>query len=155
MRTIGNFIWIILGGWVNFIFGSILTLVFFISIIGIPWGRAFWVITKFMTAPFGKQIINRKDLTQQEDIGTSGWGTAGNVIWFILLGWWIAIAEALCGVVLCVTIIGIPFGIQRFKIAGLWLSPIGKAIVSNEVAKEALARNARLEVANLRNQELA
>lgn len=151
MKTIGNFIWIITGGWLSFILGSIITLMFFISIIGIPWGRAFWVITKFMTAPFGKQIINRKDLTQQEDIGTSGWGTTGNVIWFVLIGWWAALLEVISGVILCVTIIGIPFGIQRFKFAGLWLAPIGKTIVPNEVARLAVAENARTRLAILRS----
>jgi uncharacterized membrane protein YccF (DUF307 family) len=60
--------------------------------------------------------------------------TVGNVLWFILAGWWLALSQALAGVAYCLTIIGIPFGIGCFKIARLSINPLGKKIVDVEYA---------------------
>jgi uncharacterized membrane protein YccF (DUF307 family) len=68
--------------------------------------------------------------------------TVGNILWPILVGWTTALGEAVAGLVLCITIIGIPFGIQSFKFAGLALAPFGRTIVSNRVAREMEASGA-------------
>ncbi len=118
----------------------------FISIIGIPWGRACFVIGTFSFFPFGQEAIDRKELSQVEDIGTSTAGTIGNIVWFVFAGLWLAIGHVISAVACFITIIGIPFGIQHLKLAGIAIAPIGKTIVSKEVAAEARQRNARVYV---------
>ena len=150
MRAIGNFLWFILGGiWMGiawWLFG----LIAFVSIIGIPWGKACFVIGQFTFFPFGKEAIDRKELSGQEDIGTGLLGTIGNVVWFLFAGIWLAIGHVLCALVNFVTIIGIPFGIQHLKLAGVSLAPVGKTIVTKEVVGAAREFNAQETVARLR-----
>ncbi|WP_125483055.1 YccF domain-containing protein [Caballeronia choica] len=69
----------------------------FISIIGIPWGRACFVIAKFTLAPFGKTVMSRKDLSLKKDIGTGAPGTLGNIVWLVTGGWIMALSHALYG----------------------------------------------------------
>ena len=150
MRAIGNFLWFVLGGiWMGiawWLFG----LIAIVSIVGIPWGKACFVIAQFTFFPFGKEAIDREELSGQEDIGTGALGVLGNIVWFILAGVWLAIGHVLCALVNFITIIGIPFGIQHLKLAGISLAPIGKTIVTLEVAAAARDSNARDTVANLR-----
>ncbi|CFW01797.1 hypothetical protein VCHC46B1_1934 [Vibrio cholerae HC-46B1] len=101
----------------------------FISIIGIPWGRACFVIGNFSFWPFGYEAISRDELTDQTDIGTSGFGVLGNIIWFILAGFWLAVGHILSAVACFITIIGIPFALQHLKLAVISLAPIGKTVV--------------------------
>ncbi len=136
MRALGNFLWFILGGFLMglgwWIFGALA----FISIIGIPWGRACFVIGEFAFFPFGKEAVSRKSLTQKEDLGTSGLGVVGNIIWFVFAGLWLALGHVASAIFCFITIIGIPFGIQHIKLAMIALAPIGKTIVPNEVAEK-------------------
>ena len=151
MRMIGNFLWFILGGIFMGILWWIMGLICFISIIGIPWGKACFVIGQFTFFPFGKEAISRKELYQTEDIGTSGFGVIGNIIWFLLCGLWLAIGHIMSAIFCFFTIIGIPFGIQHLKLAGIALFPIGLTIVDKEVASEVRVQNAREKVTQLRN----
>ena len=151
MRTIGNIIWFLfLGGfwsWLIWLIGSALA---FLSIVGIPWARACYNISELAAAPFGKEAINRRELTQRGNIGTSVFGTVGNFVWFVLCGFWLAAAHCIAGVLCCVTIIGIPFALQHFKLAGLAIARIGKSIVSKELATEARQVNAKNDLQKLR-----
>jgi uncharacterized membrane protein YccF (DUF307 family) len=122
----------------------------YVSIVGIPWGKACFVIGRFTFFPFGKEAISRKELTQKDDIGTGALGTVGNVIWFILAGVWLAIGHVSLALLNFITIIGIPFGIQHLKLAGIALAPIGKTIVSKEAAAAARKANEEATVADLR-----
>jgi uncharacterized membrane protein YccF (DUF307 family) len=151
MRVIGNFIWFVLGGvWMGLAWW-IAGMLAYVSVVGIPWGKACFVIGQFTFFPFGKEAISREELTQKEDIGTGALGSIGNVIWFILAGIWLAIGHVTSALLNFITIIGIPFGIQHLKLAGIALAPIGKTIVSKEMA--AAARKANEEVtAALRNK---
>ena len=151
MRMLGNFLWFILGGVFMGISWWIMGLICFISIIGIPWGKACFVIGQFTFFPFGKEAISRKELYQTEDIGTSGFGVIGNIIWFLLCGLWLAIGHIMSAVFCFFTIIGIPFGIQHLKLAGIALFPIGLTIVDKEVASEVRVQNAREKVSQFRN----
>ena len=151
MRMLGNFLWFILGGVFMGISWWIMGLICFISIIGIPWGKACFVIGQFTFFPFGKEAISRKELYQTEDIGTSGFGVIGNIIWFLLCGLWLAIGHIMSAVFCFFTIIGIPFGIQHLKLAGIALFPIGLTIVDKEVASEVRVQNAKEKVSQLRN----
>ena len=150
MRAIGNLLWFILGGvWMGLAWW-IAGLLAYVSIVGIPWGKACFVIGRFTFFPFGKEAISRKELTQKDDIGTGALGTVVNVIWFILAGVWLAIGHVSSALLNFITIIGIPFGIQHLKLAGIALAPIGKTIVSKEAAAAARKANEEATVADLR-----
>jgi len=129
MRAIGNLIWFVFGGVLMGLAWWSVGLVAFISIVGIPWGKACFVIGEFTFLPFGREAVSRKDLTGRTDMGTGALGTMGNVIWFLFAGWWLAIGHIVSAAACFLTIIGIPFGIQHLKLAGVSLAPIGKTIV--------------------------
>jgi uncharacterized membrane protein YccF (DUF307 family) len=151
MHAIGNFLWFILGGALMGLAWWLVGLVACISIVGIPWGKACFVIGQFSFFPFGKEAISRKVLRQSDDIGTGVLGKVGNVVWFVFAGLWLAIGHVICALGCFITVIGIPFGIQHLKLAGIALAPIGKTIVSKEVASVAMAATATATVADLRN----
>ncbi|MGZ6820800.1 MAG: YccF domain-containing protein, partial [Blastococcus sp.] len=96
-------------------------------IITIPFGVASFRIAGYAVWPFGRVVVPKPTA------GTASF--IGNVIWFILAGLWLAIGQILTGIVLCITIIGIPFGIASFKMAGLAIAPLGKEIVSRHDAR--------------------
>lgn len=150
MRSIGNFLWFILGGFFMGLGWWLVGLIAFVSIVGIPWGRACFVIGNFTFFPFGREAISRQELTHEEDLGTGALGLVGNIVWFVLAGVWLAIGHVISAVVCFFTIIGIPFGIQHLKLAGIALAPVGKTIVSKEVAAAAREANARAQVSQMR-----
>ena len=130
MRTLGNILWLIFGGFLMGLGWWLAGLIAAITIVGLPWAKSCFVIGQFAFLPFGKDAVNRKALTQQDDFGTGALGLVGNVIWFVLAGWWLAIGHLVSALACFVTIIGIPFGIQHIKLALMALAPIGKTIVS-------------------------
>jgi len=150
MRAIGNFIWFIFGGILMGLAWWLVGLLAFLSIVGIPWGKACFVIGQFTFFPFGQEAISRKELQQKDDIGTGSLGMLGNVVWFVFAGVWLAIGHLFSAVLCLITIIGIPFGIQHLKLSGIALAPIGKTIVSTEVAVAARKANAEAAVASMR-----
>ncbi|PCH63883.1 MAG: hypothetical protein COC19_00455 [SAR86 cluster bacterium] len=151
MSAIGNLIWFIFGGIFMGLAWWFIGLIACITIIGIPWGKACFVIGSFSFFPFGKEPIARDELTQVEDIGTGGLGLIGNIIWFIFAGLWLALGHVISALLCFITIIGIPFGLQHLKLAGISIAPIGKTIVSKEVAAAARHANAQIKVSNIRN----
>ena len=150
MRAIGNLLWFVLGGVVMGLAWIFFGLLAYLTIVGIPWGRSCFVIGKFSFFPFGQEAISRKELSNADDIGTSAWGLVGNIIWFIFAGLWLAMGHVIESVICFITIIGIPFGIQHLKLAGISIFPIGKTIVSKEVARAALEKNAQFIVGRRR-----
>lgn len=129
MRTLGNILWFILGGFLMGLAWWLTGLIALITIVGIPWAKACFVIGQFSFFPFGKKAVARNELSKKEDIGTGSLGVLGNVIWFILAGWWLAIGHLVSALACFITIIGIPFGLQHLKLAELAVFPIGKTIV--------------------------
>ena len=143
MSTMGNFLWFIFGG--GFFAGLAWCLagaVMFVSVIGIPWGHSCFRLANLSFFPFGRTAINRQLLDSDSGVGTGAVGTLGNIVWLVFAGLWLALGHAFAGISYCLTIIGIPFGIQHFKLGGLALAPIGKEIVPNEVAAAAKMRSA-------------
>lgn len=134
LRIIGNLLWFILGGFVMGLAWWLAGLVMLITIIGIPWSKACFVIGQFAFFPFGKEAISRRALNGQDDIGTGCLGLIGNIVWFVFAGVWLAIGHLSSALLNFVTIIGIPFGIQHLKLAIIALAPIGQTIVSKETA---------------------
>jgi uncharacterized membrane protein YccF (DUF307 family) len=129
MSMIGNVFWFILGGAFMGLGWWIAGVLAYISIIGIPWGKACFVIGQFAFMPFGKQAVSRKSVTYKDDIGTGSFGVLGNVLWFLFAGMWLAIGHLLSAAICFITIIGIPFGLQHLKLAAIAIAPIGKTIV--------------------------
>ncbi len=141
MRTLGNLLWFILGGLFLGLGWYIAGVLMICTIVGIPWARACFVMGGFALWPFGREAIDRRQLTGQADAGTGALGVVGNVLWFVLAGLWLAIGHLVSAVACFVTIIGIPFALQHLKLAGISLAPIGKVVVTAEEAIAARARN--------------
>lgn len=127
-----NLLWIVFGGLWMAIAWVIAAVIMAITIIGLPWTRAAFNIALYTLMPFGKAAVSRAAYTGQEDIGTGPLGTIGNIIWFILAGWWLALGHVMFAIGLAITIIGLPFAWAHLKLAGLALWPIGKMIVPAE-----------------------
>ncbi|MBK8973402.1 MAG: YccF domain-containing protein [Hahellaceae bacterium] len=141
MRTIGNILWFILGGVFMGLCWWLIGLVAFISIVGIPWGRACFVMGNLSFFPFGKEVLSRDQLTATQDMGTGMPGLIGNILWCVFAGIWLAIGHLVSALFCFITIIGIPFGIQHLKLAGISIAPIGKTVVTKDVAAAVRARN--------------
>ena len=124
-----NVLWLISGGlWMAA--GWMIAAIFMaITIIGLPWTRAAFNIAAYTLLPFGQKAVSRTESTGREDVGTGPLGLIGNIIWFILAGWWLALAHLVTAFLLALTIIGIPFAWAHLKLARLALWPIGKMIV--------------------------
>lgn len=152
MGVIGNVLWFVLGGVFMGLGWWLVGVLAFISIIGIPWGKACFVIGGFAFFPFGREAVSRDDLTRQGDIGTGSLGLIGNVIWFLVAGLWLAIGHVMSAAACFVTIIGIPFGIQHLKLAGIALAPIGKTIVDKHLAAAVRGEAAQTELSRRRGQ---
>ncbi len=146
-----NLLWLICGGFFLGLAWLLASLIMFVSIIAIPWGRAAFNIAVFTFLPFGREAIDRYELTGEKDVGTGALGLVGNVIWFLLAGIWLALGHLVVGIACFISIIGIPFGVAHFKLVGISLAPIGKVIVSKEVAAEARQRHAAAVVNSRRN----
>ncbi|WP_257167987.1 YccF domain-containing protein [Bradyrhizobium sp. SRS-191] len=124
-----NVLWIVLGGAYMAFGWLVAAVVMAITIVGLPWARAAFNIAAYTLLPFGSRAVRREEVTGMEDIGTGPLGLLGNIIWFVLAGWWLALGHLLTAIALAVTIIGLPFAWAHLKLAGLALWPIGKTIV--------------------------
>ena len=119
MSILGNILWIIFGGFfISFIY-CLFGLMLCITIIGIPWGLQLFKLAAFALVPFGKQVFN----TQSRGGCVN---TLFNIVWVITGGLCIAAVHLVMGLLLCITIIGIPFGLQHFKLMELAFTPFGK-----------------------------
>ena len=108
MSTIGNILWFVLGGFFMGLGWWLAGLLFAITIVGLPWAKACFVIGQFALLPFGKEAVRRAVVSGVEDIGTGVFGTIGNVLWFIFAGLWLALVA---------------------------LAPVGKTIVPKNAAR--------------------
>jgi len=129
LRLIGNILWFVLGGFLMGLAWTFVGVIAFVSIIGIPWGRACFMIAGFTFWPFGREAVNREVAGRPPDIGTGPLGVIGNIIWLLVAGWWLALGHLISAVLDFITIIGIPFGVQHVKLAGASLFPIGLTVV--------------------------
>jgi len=117
MKLLGNIIWfIVIGLWaaISWIISGVILC---ITIIGIPFGKQCFKLAELTLAPFGKTVKTN-----------FGRHPIGNIIWIILFGWELAVGYLLAGVLFCITIIGIPFGKQCFKLMQLSFAPMGATI---------------------------
>lgn len=122
MSFLGNVLWIVFfGGLVTCLEYLVAGLVLCVTIIGIPFGLQCFKMAQLSLVPFGRKVA-------QDSSASSGVSLLMNVIWIVFAGIWIALTHLLFAVVAAVTIIGIPFALQHFKLAGLGLMPFGKKI---------------------------
>jgi uncharacterized membrane protein YccF (DUF307 family) len=124
-----NLLWILCGGAYMALGWLVAVVIMAITIVGLPWARAAFNIAVYTFLPFGSRAVRRDEITGEGDVGTGPLGIVGNIIWFLLAGWWLALGHLVTAVLLAVTIIGIPFAWANLKLAGIALWPIGKAIV--------------------------
>ena len=122
MKFLGNILWLVLGGLVVALVYFLVGLLFCLTVIGIPFGVQLIKLGVYALWPFGHELVYGP--------GQPGClSTVMNVLW-ILLGWWeIALTHLVFGLILCVTIIGIPWGLQHFKMALGAVFPFGKEIL--------------------------
>ena len=127
MRLAGNIIWFIFAGFWLFVGYAFAALLCFLFIVTIPFGVAALRIAFFGVWPFGRAVVPQPG----KGLGSS----LGNVLWFILCGWWLALLHLLTGLLLCLTIIGIPLGLANFKLINVSMRPFGREIVSVDEAR--------------------
>ncbi len=118
MRLIGNILWLVLGGFLMGLAWWFAALLCAITIVGIPWAIAAFRIGTFSFWPFGRRVEDKS-----EGALAAGLSAAGNLIWALLFGWWLALGHLVSAVLCAVTIIGIPFAIQHLKLAALSFFP--------------------------------
>ncbi|HEY1928025.1 MAG TPA: YccF domain-containing protein [Caulobacteraceae bacterium] len=129
MTLVLNVLWFVFGGFAAGLAWILGGLVLAITIVGLPWVPAVFRIAAFSFAPFGRQVVDRAWTTGRGQAGGGAIGLLLNVVWLVFAGWYIALAHLVVGAAQCVTLIGIPFGLQHFKLAVIALAPVGKTIV--------------------------
>lgn len=121
MKTLGNVIWLVFGGIVTALEYFVASIPLFITIIGIPFALQTLKLGKLALWPFGSQIRIKP--------GNPGClSTLMNILWFFIGGIWICLSHLIFGIIFGITIIGIPFAIQHFKLASLALTPFGREV---------------------------
>jgi uncharacterized membrane protein YccF (DUF307 family) len=133
VKTLGNLLWLVLCGFWTALGWMFWALVLAVTVVGIPFARQCVKLANFSLWPFGRTIVNDPSATKL--------GAIGAILW-IIPGLLMAIAYVLAGALLCITIIGIPFGVQSIKMAGLALQPFGKRVVRTKDMTNIYARTA-------------
>ena len=121
LRLLLNILWLVCGGVFAGLAWLVAAAVMAITIIGLPWCFAAFRIALYTFLPFGQEMRSRPD--------AGVLSTLGNIVWFILAGWWLALGHLILAVGLALTIIGLPFAWAHLKLAGASLAPVGKEIV--------------------------
>ena len=133
-----NVLWFLFAGWYIGLGWCLLGLIWCITIIGIPFGVQAFKIGAFIFWPFGRDVREKPD--------SGACNCILNVFWFILGGFGLCITQALVGVIFCITIVGIPCGLQLFKLAQLSICPFGKEIVSEDELAQPQVNNITIVV---------
>ncbi len=125
--TFGNILWLVLAGWWVALAYVVTGVGWCLTIVGIPFGMQAFKLAGYSLWPFGKEVV--------ELPGKSGpLGALGNILWVVLTGFWLAVAHIIAGVMLCLTIVGIPLGLACFKMVSLAFWPFGREIVAADQA---------------------
>lgn len=126
VRTLGNVLWFLLAGWWLAILYAVAGVIACVLVVTIPFGIASFRLAGYALWPFGRRVEVHR--------GAGVPSLLGNVVWIVLFGWELFLAHVLAGVLLCVTVVGIPFGVASFKMAGLALVPLGTRVVDADRA---------------------
>ena len=127
MVLIGNILWFVFGGgFVSWFLWMLAGVVLAITIVGLPFSYAAFRIARFAAFPFGRQLVDVRELGESQIAGTS----IANVFWVIFAGLWLFISHVVAGVACCLSLVGIPFGLAHFKLAKVCFAPLGKRIIA-------------------------
>lgn len=118
MSIIGNVIWFVFGGFILGLSWLIVGFLWCVTIVGIPVGMQCFKLASLAFLPFGREV----------EFGGGAVSLLLNILWLIFGGFELAVASAVLGLLFCITIVGIPFGVQHFKLAKLALFPFGASI---------------------------
>jgi uncharacterized membrane protein YccF (DUF307 family) len=121
MALVLNILWLIFGGLAMAFGWLVATLLMAVSIVGLPWAPSALRIAGYTLLPFGQTVVDQPDAG---DISI-----LGNIIWFILAGWWLALGHLACAALYAITIVGLPFAWAHLKLARISLTPVGKMVV--------------------------
>ena len=144
MRTVLNILNFVLGGFATTLGWLLATILSVVLVITLPLTRSCWEITKLSLIPWGNEAVHVDELNpDSKNTLMNAGGTVLNILWFVLFGWWLCVMHIMAGITQCITIIGIPVGIANFKIAAIAIWPVGRRVVSVEVARAAREANAR------------
>ena len=122
MKTIGNILWVLFGGIFIAIEYFVSSIILFVTIVGIPFGIQTLKLAAVALWPFGKEIKSKNE-------SFSFLSAIMNIIWFLIGGIWISLTHLAFGILFSITIIGLPFGLQHFKLAKLAIMPFGREII--------------------------
>ena len=151
MKTGANILWFLLGGWFMALIWAFGALVMALSVVGLPWTRACWEIASLSLAPFGRDVVSHSELGGGSSVPIGAFRFLANLLW-LPFGLVLSVSHLVHGVLMFVTVIGIPLGLQDFKLAGISLFPVGKRVVSLELARTAREENAKTELASYRRR---
>jgi uncharacterized membrane protein YccF (DUF307 family) len=121
LRTLLNLVWLVLHGWLLALAYALAGVLACLLVVTIPFGIAAFRLAGFVVWPFGRTTVRAP--------GAGVASALGNLVWFLVAGWWLALVHVVAGIAFCVTIVGIPFGIASFKLAAVGLFPLGKRVV--------------------------
>lgn len=125
MKLVLNLIWLVLCGFWMAVGYAVAGIICCVLIITIPFGLASFRMANYALWPFGRSLVDKP--------GAGAMSTLGNIIWIVVAGWWLALGHLVTGVLLCLTIIGIPLGFANFKMLPVSLVPLGKEIVDDDI----------------------
>jgi uncharacterized membrane protein YccF (DUF307 family) len=124
LRLLLNVVWLVLQGWVLALAYLLAGVLACLLIVTIPFGIASFRLAGFVLWPFGRTTVRAP--------GAGVASAIGNLVWFLVAGWWLAVIHVVAGIGFCRTIIGIPFGVASFKLAAVGLFPLGKQVVETD-----------------------
>lgn len=127
-----NVLWFVFGGFIAGLAWILAGVIMAVTIIGLPWARSCFMIARYSFWPFGYDIVSREQFYGRADLGTGALGTVGNIVWFLLAGWWLALMHLSAAFGLAITIIGLPFAWAHVKLALASLFPVGKTVAEIE-----------------------
>jgi uncharacterized membrane protein YccF (DUF307 family) len=142
IRLVLNVVWFVIHGWLLALAYLLAGVIACLLIVTIPFGIASFRLAGFAAFPFGRTTVP-----------TPGAGAAsalGNLLWFLFVGWWLALVHVVAGIAYCLTIIGIPFGVALFKLALVGLFPLGKRVVPTDLPRSWLGAGSTVSAAPVR-----
>jgi uncharacterized membrane protein YccF (DUF307 family) len=123
LRLLLNLIWLVVQGWILALAYLVAGVIACLLVVTIPFGIASFRLAAFVVWPFGRTTVRAP--------GAGLASAVGNLLWFLVAGWWLAVIHVLSGIAFCLTIIGIPFGVASLKLAAVGLFPLGKRVVES------------------------
>jgi uncharacterized membrane protein YccF (DUF307 family) len=125
LRLVLNLVWLVLHGWLLALAYLAAGLVACLLVVTIPFGLACFRLAGYAAWPFGRTTVPTP--------GAGAGSALGNLLWFVLVGWWLSLLHVVAGVAYCLTVVGIPFGVALFKLAAVGLFPLGKRVVETDL----------------------